>query len=110
MDEKSIYVNITENHFKVWGYTYFIDNLRGTHTIIAYWGKIGLQMDRLQKKEKVFFTRSDAHDYIWLKIDEKIGKGYSSMPNWQYWDAISSGKPISQLIRLIEIYQKAEEV
>ena len=103
-----VYVNIKDNHFKVWGYDCFVSTTGQESSVTTYWGKIGVTMDKLQKKEKTFPTNWAARDFVWSKINEKINKGYNSIPNWQYFGAINEGKPVSQLVRLIEVYQKAQ--
>lgn len=103
-----IYVNIDNQHFKVWGYDSFVKCDNGETTVITYWGRIGLPMCRLRKNEMTFPIKEKAQDYIWNKIQEKIKKGYVAMPNWQYFEAITEEKPLYQLINLIQIYKKAQ--
>ena len=103
-----VYVNIDNLHFKIWGYDSFVKCDNGETTIITYWGRIGLPMDKLRKRETIFPSKEKAQDYIWEKILGKIGKGYVAMPNWQYFEAISDEKPLYQLINLIHVYQKAQ--
>ena len=106
---QEIYFNINDNHFKIWGFDCFRSTNGGKHTLITYWGKIGLPMERLQKKEKYFENWHDLYDYIWDKMKEKIDlHGYYVMPNSKYFDAINSEKPLSQLIRLMECYKKEQ--
>lgn len=104
-----VYVNIKDNHFKVWGYDCFVTEKTGEAEITTYWGKIGLPLCNLQSKKKSFSSSFEAREFIWKKIGEKIDKGYNSMPNWQYFGAITDKKPMSQLIGLIEVYQQAQD-
>ena len=105
---ENVYVNIDNQHFKVWGYDSFVKHDGEETTVITYWGRIGLPMYKLRKNEIIFPIKEKAQDYIWNKIHEKIEKGYMAMPNWQYFEAISEEKPLYQLINLIHIYQKAQ--
>lgn len=105
---ENVYVNIDNHHFKVWGYDSFVKHDSEETTIITYWGRIGLPMCRLNKNKLTFPIKEKAQDYIWNKIQEKIKKGYISIPNSQYFEAISQEKPLYQLINLIHIYQKAQ--
>jgi len=101
-----VYVNMNGNHFKMWGFDMFGNEITGETKITSYWGRIGVSMGKLQKKTKTFKTYFDAYDYISVKIREKQDKGYWTMPNSQYFDAIIDEKPLFQLVNLINCYKK----
>jgi len=94
-----VYINITENHFKVWGYDLFVDQNSGE--VIAYWGRIGISMQRLNKNRKQFDIAANAFDYARKKCDEKLCKGYKGFPNWLYFQMIQSSRGIAALIEKI---------
>jgi predicted DNA-binding WGR domain protein len=96
-----VWVNILDNHFKVWGFDCFSQD-NGEATVTTYWGKIGLPMQRLNSKTKPFPSYADAYDYIMLKIREKDAKGYKRIPNHRYFEYTYSDKPLSELVALIE--------
>jgi len=96
-----VWVNISDNHFKVWGFDCFEDNT-GKCDVITYWGRIGLSMQKLAKNTKQFPGYFDAYDYIMDKIKEKGAKGYKRIPNHIYFSFTYGDKPLSQLIQLIE--------
>lgn len=104
-----VYINIKDNHFKIWGCDLYRNGKTEETTAVSYWGKIGLTMDKLRRKVKIFHTYREAYDYMWDKIKEKIEKGYNSIPNSQYFDSVNNNKPLSQLIRLLEIYQSTQD-
>lgn len=105
-----IYFNIELGHSKIWGYDFFSNDKEKKYTVITYYGKIGVPMYRLRKHEKKFTEYGKAYDYIWEKIRKKTNcNGYYQMPNSQYFDAILNGKPMSQIINLMEIYRKEQK-
>lgn len=103
-----VYCNIRDGHFKVWGYDSFTEEHEGERgkevRFISYWGRIGLMMHRLQKKEKIFLNFHDAFDFLRGKLKEKRGKGYFPVPNHLYFDAIMDDS-YSKLGELLEKYQ-----
>jgi len=103
-----IYFHIDDGHSKIWGLDVFrgIDN--HATTVLTYWGRIGVPMDRLQKKEKDFKSYYDAYDFAWEKIQEKIAKGYHAMPNSQYFQLVLDEKPVWQIINLMRCYKKEQ--
>lgn len=101
-----IYFNIEPGHFKVWGFDVFKGENGYPSTVITYWGRIGVPMERLPKNKKEFLTYREAYDYAWSKIFEKQAKGYYPMPNWQYFGAIYEEKPIGQLAGLMEAIRR----
>ena len=56
-----VWLNVQDNHFKIWGCDLFKGEKESR--VITYWGKIGLTMDCMQKKEKTF------EQYIFSKND-----------------------------------------
>lgn len=96
-----VWVNIKDNHFKIWGCDCFTQ-ANGETEVIAYYGKIGLSMQKLHKHRKEFNTYADAYDYIRNKIDEKACKGYMTIANGKYFDLINCEKPLSTLVKYIE--------
>jgi len=97
-----VWVNIEDNHFKIWGFDIFQDNTTGECELITYWGRIGTPMQKLAKNKKPFRNYPDAYDYIMDKIKEKNAKGYKQMPNHEYFEYTYQDKPLSQLIEQIE--------
>lgn len=97
-----VFVNITENHFKVWGYDWFSNTQNSENELIAYYGRIGLPMQHLNKHRKTFACWYDARMYIKKKIDEKICKGYVALPNSMYFQMIQSPRGIAALIGIIK--------
>ena len=97
-----VFVNITDNHFKVWGYDLFYAPDEGAGETITYWGRIGQPMHKLNKKRKSFDYAPDAYGYAQQKVDEKLWKGYKAIPNSLYFVLIESAKGIAKLISIVE--------
>lgn len=95
-----VYINISAHHFKVWGFDCFCGN-DSTGQVITYWGRIGICMQRLCKKEKSFERYSQADYYCHKKIEEKLCKGYVGFPNWLYFQMIESPRGIAALIEKV---------
>ena len=51
-------------------------------------------------------NRFDAFDYVANKIKDKDCKGYNRIENHVYFGAIDSGKPLSELVNIIESQSK----
>ena len=104
-----VFVNISDNHFKVWGHDGFCSDKTGEHEIITYWGRIGLPMYRLQKHKKYIDNFHDARKYIFAKIAEKICKGYKGIPNGMYFQMIQSPRGIAALIEKVKHLEETHE-
>jgi predicted DNA-binding WGR domain protein len=94
---ETVYVNIKDNHFKVWGCDCFSSDSESE--VITYWGRIGVPMQRLQKNRKKFGSFAEASGYVMRKVREKRAKGYESMPNHVYFGAVLDGTAPQVVIR-----------
>jgi len=104
-----VWVNILDNHSKVWGYDFFSKEGGGSNTIITYYGKIGLSMQNLRKTEKEFNNYYDARDYVMQKIKEKEQKGYIQIPNHKYFGFICDNRTPDYIRDYIIEQTKMEE-
>ena len=94
-----VFVNISDNHFKVWGFDAFTSETQ--NEVIAYYGRIGIPMQHLRKHRKIFDRWYDARKYVSDKIQEKICKGYKGVPNCFYFQMIQSPRGIAALIEKV---------
>ena len=59
-----VYVNIKDNHFKVWGCDLYSNIKTGESNVISYFGKIGVSMQRLRKNNRFFKDYHSAYEVL----------------------------------------------
>jgi len=99
---KYIYFNIWNNHFKMWGYESYGAIDGSEYRIVCYWGKIADTLQKLQSREKLFYERWGAYDFVSAKIEDKLRKGYVEIENTEYTKYSCGEITLSQLIKTIE--------
>ena len=84
-----VYCHIWDGHFKVWGYdSYKSDG--GPFEFICYWGRIGVPMQRLQKRRREFSKFGEARAFLMAKLQDKELKGYVPIKNSVYFSAVDN--------------------
>ena len=101
---KDIFFNIWDNHFKMWGYSH------NKNELTTYWGKIQNNPKNLQSKTQTFEDVDEMIKYIKTKTQQKLSKGYITIPKDIYSKYTSGEITLSQLVNEIETKKRAIDI